>query len=79
MPYIDDESRENLLHFYPEKSGELNYVITKIIIEYLENKGRSYQHMNDIMGALEAAKLEFYRRVVAPYEDQKRKENGDVY
>lgn len=30
-------------------------------------------------GAIEAAKLEFYRRVVAPYEDQKLLDNGDVY
>jgi hypothetical protein len=25
------------------------------------------------------AKDEFYRRVVVPYEEKKRKENGDVY
>jgi len=31
------------------------------------------------MGALEGAKLEFYRRVVVPYEEKKMKENGDVY
>jgi len=24
------------------------------------------------------AKLEFYRRIIAPYEDKKREENGDV-
>ena len=30
-------------------------------------------------GALECAKLEFARRIVAPYEDAKIKENGDVY
>lgn len=30
-------------------------------------------------GAIECAKLEFVRRVVSPYEDQKILENGDVY
>jgi hypothetical protein len=30
-------------------------------------------------GAIEAAKLEFHRRVVAVYEDDKRRLNGDVY
>jgi len=31
------------------------------------------------MGALEGAKLELYRRKVAIYEEEKIKENGDVY
>lgn len=35
--------------------------------------------MGDLLGAIEAAKLEFYRRVAAPYEDKKCMENGDVY
>jgi hypothetical protein len=39
----------------------------------------TYQTMNDCLGALEGAKLEFYRRVVVPYEEQKKYENGDVY
>ena len=30
------------------------------------------------MGVLECCKLEFYRRVAAPYEDIKIEENGDV-
>ena len=28
---------------------------------------------------LECAKLELYRRVAAPYEDEKIDQNGDVY
>jgi hypothetical protein len=39
----------------------------------------SYQSINDVLGALEGAKLEFYRRIAAPYEDTKIQENGDVY
>jgi len=57
----------------------LNYVFTQVITEYLDNNGESYQTINDIVGALECCKLELYRRIVAPYEDQKIKENGDVY
>jgi hypothetical protein len=30
------------------------------------------------MGVLESAKLELYRRKIAPYEDDKIAENGDV-
>jgi hypothetical protein len=33
----------------------------------------------DVVGALECAKLELYRRLAAPYEDQKIKLNGDAY
>tara|TARA_Y100000296_G_C5178378_1_gene261563 strand:+ start:2143 stop:2556 length:414 start_codon:yes stop_codon:yes gene_type:complete len=32
-----------------------------------------------ILGAVECAKLELYRRAVVPYEKKKIKENGDVY
>ena len=59
--------------------GELNYMITIQCREYLERHGLKYQTVNDILGALEGAKLEFYRRVAAPYEDKKIKENGDCY
>ena len=38
----------------------------------------NYQAINDIIGALESAKLEFYRRPVAIYEDKKIIENGDI-
>ena len=32
-----------------------------------------------VIGALECAKLELYRRIAAPYEDTKIQENGEVY
>jgi hypothetical protein len=32
-----------------------------------------------MIGVLECAKLELYRRVAAPYEDAKCEDNGDVY
>lgn len=62
-----------------ENAGELNFVLTTIIRDYFERNGGRYQQINDIVGALEGAKLEFYRRVAAPYEDTKIVENGDVY
>ncbi len=56
--------------------GELNYVITKVLKSVY---GPSYFDLNRAVGVLECIKQEFYRRVVAPYEDRKRKEWGDVY
>lgn len=84
MPYIKDINgrKENLAasgELSPDTSGELNYVITGILLDYLENKGLSYSTCNDIVGALDNAKDEFRRRVQHPYEDMKIKENGDVY
>jgi hypothetical protein len=62
----------------PETEGELNYVITQFIKLYLGPKP-NYAKYNGAIGVLECAKLELYRRKVAPYEDTKILENGDAY
>lgn len=54
----------------PETCGELNYAITSQVDEYLVRAGGvRYAHLNEVVGALECAKLELCRRVAAPYED----------
>ena len=79
MPYIKQDKRQILDPLcYPENAGELNYVITTLILKYLNTHSQCYQKYNDVLGALEGAKLELYRRVISPYEDIKIKENGDV-
>jgi hypothetical protein len=50
-----------------------------LALAYMDYQKLSYQTINDIVGALEGAKLEFYRRVAVPYEESKRRINGDVY
>lgn len=62
-----------------ESAGELNYAITALIRVYLIQNVLSYQTINDVKGALQGALSEFDRRIVAPYEDKKKKANGDVY
>jgi hypothetical protein len=80
MPYIKTSDRLDLMIGRPpQTAGELNYQITLLLKKYLVDNGLSYSKINDVMGALEGAKLEFYRRVAAPYEDKKIIENGDVY
>lgn len=80
MPYVDQATREALDAAYPiMTAGHLNYLITKLLIEYADSKGLCYQTLNDIMGALEGAKMEMYRRVAAGYEDKAILRNGDVY
>jgi len=61
-----------------ETAGELNYVITMVAIRYIRDHGLSYQTINDVMGAFISASQEFYRRVAVPYEEKKRKKNGDI-
>lgn len=80
MPYITNDRRAELDPMvHPETPGELNYCVTMVVVDYLKRKGLSYGTINDIVGALEGAKAEFYRRVAIPYEDKKIQENGDVY
>lgn len=140
MPYIDGAAREALAAGAPSRTpGELNYVITRIINDYVKAQGLSYTVLNDVMGVLHGVEpcvrdrrrplghppcnadelthvigrllgeymkvkastsptderdtateiavdgvlssvmAEFYRRLVVPYEDRKREENGEVY
>lgn len=80
MPYIDEAARARLKHGCPPTTaGELNYLITKAVDAYLGFKGLRYEHLNAAIGALQCAQLELYRRIAAPYEDQKLAENGEVY
>lgn len=90
MPYLTPENKDSVekhcsdngnLYSLGTKlltAGELNYTITRIIQGYFRARGGRYQQINDIVGALESAKVEFQRRIVGPYEDKKIKENGDV-
>lgn len=86
MPYIKSERQKALwsesridYNNEMECSGELNFMLTDLIQRYVLHKGLSYQTLNDVSGALTECLAEFRRRVIAPYEDLKIKENGDVY
>jgi len=84
MPYIKKVDRlkfkKTLEHILPpHTAGELNYCLSCICQLYLLYAGESYQTHNDIMGALSGVQQEWYRRKVAPYEEKKIKENGDIF
>lgn len=81
MPYIPQGARDAIDAELRDvdTTGELNYALTRVILDYLARNGLCYQTINDIRGALVCAGDEFNRRVVAPYEDQKIVKNGDVY
>lgn len=84
MPYISQEQKEVLSTAEDpfkamEGPGDMNFVISTILNEYIKDKGLSYSTINEVIGILECAKLELYRRIAVPYENKKIAENGDVY
>jgi hypothetical protein len=90
MPYIVQEHRaiygetlakllDNLLLQGNLASGDVNYIITRIADYVFTHSGANYSAGKDVLGTLEAVKLEFYRRRMAPYEDKKAKQNGEVF
>ena len=85
MPYVKQEKRMDMGPALAELAdlitvaGDLNYVICRLAHTLAVRKGGNYAAFNEAVGAIECAKQEFYRRVIAPYEDVKIKENGDVF
>ena len=90
MPYIKKDDRlkvdaeidalvDAILKQFEEKSGVLNYAITRLLTSVLSlDVATRYANLNCAAGVLECVKLELYRRIAAKYEDTKVHENGDV-
>lgn len=86
MPYIANARREDFLPLMKiigetriDTSGELNYLVTQLMLTYLAQHGENYRIQNEIIGAVECAKAEFIRRKLVPLEVQKCADNGDVF
>ena len=59
-------------------AGYLNYAITRLVLGTLLNEP-SYLQIATATGVLENVKQELYRKLAAPYEDDKAKTNGEVF
>lgn len=86
MPYIPQNRREELEEIVKQfftvtecNAGDLNYLITQVLVAYMEINGKHYKTLNDLVGALECAKMELYRRIIVPYENTKMATHGDAY
>ncbi|MDD2711237.1 MAG: hypothetical protein PHV34_24945 [Verrucomicrobiae bacterium] len=87
MPYIKPENRKPYdplinelvaeLKKHGSQAGDLNYVFSRVAKALLQANLR-YDEANKLIGAIECVKLELYRRAIAPYEDGKIVENGDI-
>lgn len=84
MPYIDPARRAafdahlDALGAELQSGGEINYCVYRLCLAFLKRTGMSYTNSMVPFSALGAAQMELYRRVIAPYEDRKILENGDV-
>jgi hypothetical protein len=90
MPYIPQNRRDEIhneliddenggLNWTPQNAGDLNFLVTCFIDNFIIEHGVRYANVNEMIGALECCKLELYRILIAPYEDVKINENGGVY
>ena len=81
MPYIQPNLRRLLDDVYFANMaitpGEFNYVLTQLVLAFW-HRNRTYTNIAAITGVLVNIKDEFTRRVVVPYEEGKRYENGDI-
>ena len=57
---------------------QINYIITRLCDYWCRDFSgeANYEKYNAVIGVLECVKQELYRRQIAPYEDEKCKENG---
>jgi hypothetical protein len=85
MPYIPQHLRTKLeLHLnraalLADTDGGLNYALSRLVHLWLIAQDQfDYATLVRGLAALEAAKLEYYRHVMAPYEDEKRRQHGSV-
>ena len=87
MPYTKKEDREKyepalgelreLIQHQNTSKGDLTYIVYSLGLEYSQGK-ESYTNISSAISSLIDAAEELRRRHLNPYEDKKRKENGDV-
>lgn len=77
-PYIPQQLRSTASRA-PADAGELAYALTEMILSYMSHAPARFKDYAEVLGVLEAVKLELYRRKVAPHEDAACAANGDVF
>jgi hypothetical protein len=83
MPYITQEQRGDLDQLISEMgdvysvqaNGDLNYILFAFCKRYVSP---SYNNYKNFCGELRQCATEIERRILAPYEDSKIIDNGDV-
>jgi len=85
MPYVLESVREQLRKITDATDevkvldvGGVTYLFYYIAKAFIKLHGRSFANFAWMMGAFICGALEFYRRIIAKYEDGKKIANGDV-
>jgi hypothetical protein len=91
MPYIPQEDRyryDKLIDDIVDELEEIddtqlvkghhNYIMYTLALKLADRLGIRYATLQDIIGTFDCCKMEFYRKVVAPYEELAIEKNGDV-
>lgn len=91
MPYLKKDARKKVdfnggkaisdeLAKLPAQdfAGAVNYLNVCLVREWIKRNRQRYWVYALIVGTLVCCIFEIYRRLIAPYEDSKIAENGDV-
>jgi len=91
MPYVSPDEKKvvdpvlnNLIDAISDvdldyEPGLLNYVLTKIIHNWLPPKDNmKYFYINEVIGVLRCCEVFLIETVLIPYEKTKMKENGNI-
>ena len=82
LPYIRPDERTQIDTMFKDlhlaTPGQVAYGITRLIMQSGIDKD-SYKGFTEIVGVLETVKLEIQRRLIAPYEEAKKRMNGDAF
>lgn len=82
MPYVKQEKRPELDKIVSwmcaagiKADGDLNYILFKFCKYYIP---KDYNSIKNFNGELEEAVAEIRRKILAPYEEKKKDENGPI-
>ena len=89
MPHIEPGQRRDVLKSAVRvlsssvgpirTKAELNFVIARLLTQYLQDNGTNYQNISDAKAAATDCAAEFQRLVIDPYEDGKIAVNGNAF
>jgi hypothetical protein len=86
MPYLTGPRREafalarnTLKTTRIDGVGELVYLFCYMADLYVGQHITNFELLNSVVGAFESAKMEFYRKMMAGYEDGKEQSNGPIW
>jgi len=84
MPYLTGKEKlemydaiQDLQNFIISK-GDLNYAICELVGRLIIDDEISYTKISEWIDAVHDAEAELRRRLLVPYEELKKAENGDV-